>query len=168
MRASPAIGFLHVMPLVDLRVLDRLPLPRRPSNDDAIDCAGVAEPVVEPALVLGAESRSRRYLLGLHVRIPVHLHASTDRTAIAGRSFELELDPVTPWGDVVLIDQQRTALVGNDDVQCAAVAQIRQSDGATIVRVTGADCLRDVGKTPRSVVEPHALPLVTRETPAFH
>src|SRR5262245_40342411 len=105
--ASPAIGFLHVMPLVDLRVLERFPLPRRPPNDDTIDRAGIAQTVVEPALVLSAESRSRRDLLGLHMPIPVHLDASADRAAIAGRTFELELDPVTPCRHVVLVDQQR-------------------------------------------------------------
>ena len=65
---------------------------------------------------------------------------------LLGRALELELDPVPPRRHGVAIDQQRSALVGDDDVEHAAVAEIGQRDGAAVEGVGRADDLRHLGE----------------------
>ena len=94
---------------------------------------------MQRSLVLCAESGRGCDLLCLHVSVPVQLDARADRAAIALRPLELELDPVTLGRDSVLVDQQRTTLVGHDDVEHAGVAKVGQGDGTAIIRIVRTD-----------------------------
>ena len=69
---------------------------------------------------------------------------------------------------LVLVDQQRSALVRHDDIERAGVPQIRQRDGAAVIGVGGAHRLRDVGEVAEAVVDPDALALIAGEAAALH
>src|SRR5688572_29830901 len=98
----------------------------------------------------------------------MQLDVGADRTAIAGTAFELELNPVTARLDGVAVNEQRSALVRDDDVEDAAIPQIRERDGAAVEGIPGADHLGDVGQAPGAIVDPHALPFVAGEAAAAH
>src|SRR5262245_65106020 len=99
------------MPHVNGRIGNGLTGSGWPADDDAIDGPCLPQAVMQWTLVLRAEPRGRAHFLCLHMPIPVQLNARTDSAAIAARSLELELNPVAAWRHVVLVDQQRPALV---------------------------------------------------------
>ena len=133
------------------------------------------EAEVQAPLVLRAESRSARDLLHLLLAVPEHGDLRADRAAVActrsaaasdrQRALELELDPVAARRDLVAIEQQRTALVGDDDVEHAAVRQVGERDRAAVVAIGDADHLRDVEEAAGAVVDPHLLLLIARQAP---
>ena len=133
-------------------LLDRLRAARRPADHDAVDRARRAQAVVQAPLVLRAEAAAAADFLHLPLAVPVQLDARADRAAVARRALELERDPVAPRLHGVLVDQQRTALVGDDDVEHAAVRQIGERDGAAVVGVGRADDLRHLGEAAGAVV----------------
>src|SRR5574342_131314 len=105
-------------------MLDRLHRAGRPADDNAIDGRRRAEPEVQRMLILRAEAGRRGHFLHLDVAAPLQLDARADRAAIAAAALEIELHPMTTGVDVVPIDQQRTALVGANHIERAAVAEI--------------------------------------------
>ena len=82
-------------------------------------------------------------------------------------TLELELDPVAAGLDRVAVDEQRPALIGHDDVEHAAIAEIGQRDGAAVEGVCRADHLRHVGEPAGAVVHPHPLSLIAGEAAPF-
>src|SRR5687768_16620441 len=70
--------------------------------------------------------------------------------------------------DGVAVNEQRSALVRDDDVEDAAIPQIRERDRAPVERIPGADNLGDVGEAAGAIVHPHALPFVAGEAAAAH
>src|SRR5262249_52308449 len=149
-------------------MFDRLPPSRRPADDDAIDRRRVAEPVVQAPIVLRTEAVPALHLLHLRPAVPLQLDTRADRASIADRAFEGEFDPVPAWLNGVLIDEQRSALVRDEDVEDAAVGQIGKGDRAAIPRIGDADYLRDVGEPAEAVVQPDALALIAGQAAAFH
>src|SRR5262245_58061281 len=109
------------MQLVDTWRIDRLDLAGWPADDQPVHACRCAEPVVDTALVLRAEPASALDFLRLHAAVPVQLDACSD---CARLPFEFDVDPVPSWLHGVEIDQQRSALVGDDDVEHATVLQI--------------------------------------------
>src|SRR3954470_4808926 len=121
---SAGIRFSDPVQGIDLRVFDGLLASRWPADDHTIDRAAVAEAEVQDALVLRREPGGRGHFLQLPVPLPLHLDAGADGTPVTGGSLERELDPVTVGGHLVAIEQERSLLVGDDDVQGAAVGEV--------------------------------------------
>src|SRR5262245_35029405 len=109
------------MDRVNRRILDRLRPAGRPPDRDLVDAAGTAQTVVEAPLVLGAESTSSTDLLPLTIRVPLGLDARPDCASVACAAFELEINPVPPRRHRVPVDQQRSILIRDDDVEHAAI-----------------------------------------------
>ena len=57
---------------------------------------------------------------------------------------QVEGNPVALRRDVVAVEQQRAALVGDDHIEHAAVAEVAERDGAAVVAIGDADHRRDV------------------------
>src|SRR5688572_12014103 len=102
---STAIGLLHNVQPVDLRLLDRLHLSGRPPDDDSVYGRRRSQPIVDPPLILRAEAARCRDFLHLLAAAPVQLDAGAERRTVAGHpaeaglhpSLELELNPVPAW-----------------------------------------------------------------------
>src|SRR5579862_7341047 len=105
------------MELVDLRPIDGLAVPRRPLNDEALDLGGHSQPEVQPPLILGAEAAAAADLLHLHLMVPVELHARANRTAIARRALQLDVNQVPSWLYRVSVDQERSPLVRDEHIE---------------------------------------------------
>ncbi len=90
--------------------------------------------------------------LRLLLAIPEHRDASADRAAVAGGSFQLKLDPLVLRRHRVLVHQQWPILVGDRDVEDAAVPQVGKRDRTTVVSVADSDGLGDIDKFPGAVV----------------
>src|SRR5262249_58400384 len=119
----------------DLGMIDRLLVTGWPANDDLIDSWHGTEAKVQLALILRAESAAAVHFLHLHLVVPVQFDASADRAPVAGTAFQLEINPMTSSLDGVAIDQQRSALVRDDHVECASVAKIGERNRPAIVHV---------------------------------
>ena len=162
---------------VRLRSLQFLRLAGRPADDDAVDGGAGAEAEVEPALVLRAEARSARDFLHLLPSVPEHLDLRADRAPVAARlcrrvvaaaALQIEGDPLAIRRDLVLVEQQRSALVGDDHVERAAAAEVGERDRAAVVAIGDADHLRDVDEAARPVVDPDPLRLVAGQAARAH
>ena len=79
---------------------------------------------VQPALILCAKPAAAAYLLHLNLVIPVQLDARANRTSVARTAFQLEINPMTSRLDRVAIHQQWSALIRDDDIERASVAEI--------------------------------------------
>ncbi len=121
--------------------------------------AVLTESEVEPALILRAEARAARDLLHLLPPVPEDFDLRADRAPVAARLRrrrrpgsrpEIERDPLAVRRDVVPVQQQRSALVGDDDVEHAAAAEVGERDRAAVVAIGRADHLRDVDEAARS------------------
>src|SRR5690349_23381713 len=104
------------------KLIDRWPLeilgqPRRPMNDDAIDPLVVAEPEMQPAIVLTREAGSTVDDAPLREITRLEHDFRADRAAVAARSNERERDPVIAAVRIVAVEQRRLILIGHDDVE---------------------------------------------------
>ena len=138
---------------------------RRPCRSSA----PAPRPKCSAPLVLRAEARSARHLLHLLLAVPEHgrprrrsrCGSCTRRARCrAARAFEIEPDPGAARRDLVAVEQQRPALVGDDDVERAAIPQVGDGDRSAVVAIRRADHLRDVEKASGAVAHPHLLLLI--------
>src|SRR5918993_3903065 len=122
-----------------LRRAELLRLAGRPADDRPLDGGARAESEVQAALILRAEARAARHFLYLTASVPEDFDLRADPAPIAARrpcgvgaaaALELERDPLAVRRHLVLIQQHRSALVRHDDVERAAVGEIRDRDGA--------------------------------------
>src|SRR5215467_4459855 len=98
------------------------------------------------SLVLGAETTATGNLLHLLMTIPEQTHLSTDRTAITCRALELETDPLVLGRHVVFINEQRSSLIRDHNIEHATIPQINERHRAPVKNVTRSHCLRHVHK----------------------
>src|SRR5688572_9858994 len=82
---STAIGLLHNVHSIDLWLLDRLHLPGRPPDDDAVHGRRGSQTVVNPPLVLRTEAARRGDFLHLLTPAPVQLDAGAERASVIDR-----------------------------------------------------------------------------------
>ena len=129
-------------------------------------------------LALGAEPGRRSHFLGLHLAVPAHRLARTDRRSVSAgpaafaagrlrrcgcrtlRPARAQTGSVASGHHCVAIHEQRPALIRHDDVEGAAIAEIRKRHGASVVGVGCPDDLRDICHPTGTVVHPDPLPLV--------
>src|SRR5262249_22519625 len=149
-------------------MIDRLPVSGWPANDDLIDGWHVTNAEVHLALILRAESAAAVHLLYLHLLVPVQFDASADCAPVARTAFQLEINPMTSRLDGVAIHQQRSALVRDDHVECASVAEIGERHRPAIVDIVDADHLRHIRESTEAVIHPHPLSLVPGQASAVH
>src|SRR5690606_19210856 len=105
----------------DRRRLDGLHRTRRPADDYFLDLRVRTEAEVQAALVLGAVAAGAGHFLHLLLTVPVQPYLRADGASIAGGSFEFEGNPRVLGRDVVLVDQQRPALVGDHHIEHASI-----------------------------------------------
>src|SRR5206468_3651145 len=86
-----------------------------------------------------------------------------DRAAIALLARELELDPVVAAAAIVPVDEQRTLLIGDHDVEHAAIPQVGQGHRAPVVLIGDAGGLRGIHPSLAALVHQHARALVARQ-----
>ena len=109
---------------------------------------------MQPALVLRGETAASGNFLHLLLAVPEQRDLGADRAAVAGGAFQFKLDPLIFRRHRVLVNQQRPLLVGDHNVEHAAIPQIRQRDRAAIVSVGDADRLGDIDKFAGAIVQP--------------
>src|SRR5438093_13261143 len=122
-RLRGSLRLLDPVQLIDCRMVNRLTLAGRPSDDDPIDRRLRAEPVVQPSLVLRAEAAAAADFLNLNLIAPVKLDACADRAAVARLAFQGEVHPMASRLNRIAVDEKRSALLRRDDIQCAAVCE---------------------------------------------
>src|SRR5262245_51173018 len=136
-----------------------LHLPGRPADDSLVDRGAGSQPEVQRPLVLRAEAGSARDLLHLLLAVPEHGDLGPDRAAVraaawraagTARPFEIEPDPGAPGRHLVAVEQQRPALVGDDDVEGAAIPEVGDGDRSAVVAIRRADHLGDVEEASRA------------------
>src|SRR5512147_1108662 len=91
---SAGMRFRDAMQHVWLGMVDDLLLPGRPANHHAIDGRAWTETEMQTALVLRGKPACGGHLLHLSMTTPLQFDARTDRTAVAARALERELNPV--------------------------------------------------------------------------
>src|ERR1700756_721921 len=123
---------------------------------------------MQAPVVLCGESASTRHLLCLLLSVPVHRYLGSDCAAICFCTFERKLNPLTLRINGVLVHQHWPALVRDDHIEDSAVPQVRHRHGAAIVDVCDSHRLSNINKLTCSIVEPHVLLLIPRETAAVH
>src|SRR5690348_15036947 len=109
---------------------------------------------MQASLVLRRETAATRNLLELLPLPPVKRDLRTDRTSIALGSFKLEFDPSIFRLDCILVDQQRSILVGDNHVENAPIPQVRESHCSTIVSLSNSNGARDFDKPARPIIYP--------------
>src|ERR1700680_13557 len=122
---------------------------------------------MQPPLVLRGETTASRHLLHLLLAIPEQSDASADRTAVAGGSFQFELDPLVLLRHRVLVDQQWPLLVSDHNVEDTAVPQVGKRDCTAVVSISDSHRLGHIDKFSRAVVHPDSFRLETGKTAAF-
>src|SRR5215216_4641055 len=100
--------------------------------------------------------------------IPEQAHFRADRAAITLRAFELKTDPLVLGSHVVLVDEQRSSLICNHDIEHATIPEIDKRDRTPVKNITRSDRLRHVYKLPRAVVKPNSFLLVTGQAATVH
>src|SRR5438876_7544630 len=89
------------MQLIDRETVQDLLSAGGPANRDAPEPL-IAQPKMQPPIVLAAESRATIHDLALPARPDLRRHLGADGAAVAARPDELELDPVRGVGDVAV------------------------------------------------------------------
>ena len=82
-------------------------------------------------------------------------------------ALQLKLDPLVLGRHGVLVQQEPSVLVGNDDVERAAIPEIGQGNRATVGGVGDSDRLGHVHKLACAVIEPKLLGLISGQATAF-
>src|SRR4051794_22833304 len=100
---------------------NRLLAARGPADHGLLDPWILAQAEMQGPLVLRRVSGTPGNLLQLLLTVPEDPHLRTDGAAIGRLPAQIEADPAAISRDRVLVDEQRTPLVGNDDIQCAAI-----------------------------------------------
>src|SRR5580700_7008831 len=118
-------------------------------------------------LILRGEAATARNLLYLLLAVPEERDLSANRTAVARGSFQLKFDPFIFWRHRVLVNQQRTLLVGHHNVEHAAIPEVRQRDGAAVVNVADSNRLSHIDKFSGAIVQPQPLRLIARQAAAL-
>src|SRR6516162_11417657 len=109
---------------------------------------------MQASLVLRREAATTRNLLELLPLPPVKRDLRSDRTSIAPRPFEFEFNPSIFRLDCILVDQQRSVLVGDNYVENAPIPQVRESHCATIVSLRNSNGARHLDKPARAIIYP--------------
>src|ERR1700741_566668 len=109
---------------------------------------------MQASLILRCEAATTRNLLELLPLPPVKRDLCSDRASVALRPFELEFNPRIFRLDCILVDQQRSVLVGDNYVENAPVPQVRESHCAAIVGLRNTNSARNFDKPSRAIVYP--------------
>lgn len=80
---------------VDLGSFDGLTMTRWPANQDPVDLGVSSQPEMKSPLILCAEPAPTVHFLNLSSTVPVNFDARTDRTAVAERTLQLHINPMT-------------------------------------------------------------------------
>src|SRR5271163_181370 len=119
---------------------------------------------MQPAIILGGKAAASGDLLRLLLSVPEECDLCADCAAIAGGAFELKFDPLVGGRYRVLVEQERALLIGYDNIEHAAIPEIGESDGASIVSVGDANGLGYVDELSGSIIQPDSLILIARKT----
>src|SRR4051794_23438528 len=125
-RCPRSLRFPDSVQLIECRTLDRLLPAGGPLYFQTIDKSARAQAEMKAPLILGAEPAAAIHVLNLNLRVPMQRDPRPDGAAIAHCAFELHVDPVAAWLDRVPVDEQRPALVRNNDVENTTVRQVRE------------------------------------------
>src|SRR5687767_11505695 len=163
-----SLRFFDAVNGVERGRVDRLLASGRPANSDCVDFRIFAQAEMKTPLVLRGVATSGDDLLKLLLAFPADADLRAESAAIAGFTSELKINPIAAGFYFVAIKQERTALVCDDDIQHAAILQIGESNGASIVSIFGSDRLRDLDEFSVATVQPKFFLLITGEAAAFH
>src|SRR5439155_17982066 len=94
-------------------------------------------------------------------------NTGADGAAITLRPFQLELYPLILRYYRVFVNQEWPFLVGDDDVEHAAIPQVGERDSAAVVSIRDADGLGDIDEL-AILVKPDAFLLVAGQAAALH
>ena len=108
---------------------------RRPADHGLFHLRIFAQAEMQAALVLRGEAAAAGNFLHLLLAVPEQRDLRADRAAVAGGAFQFEFDPLIFRRHRVLVDQQRALLVGDHNIEHAAIPQVRQRDGAAVVSI---------------------------------
>ena len=95
MKAFVVLRLLDFMKPVDLWSFDGLTMTRWPANQEPVDLGVGSQPEMESPLILCAEPAPTAHFLDLSLTVPVKFDARTDRTAVAERTLQLHINPMT-------------------------------------------------------------------------
>src|ERR1700730_15922 len=115
---------------------------------------------MQRSLILCAKSAASRNFLHLPLPVPEHCDLRSYRGAIAVRADKLKFNPLILWRNRVFVNQQRATLVGDHDVENAAIPQIGHGYRAPVIGVGYAHGLSDIRKFASAIIYPHALLLI--------
>src|SRR2546421_8742880 len=124
---------LQLVQSTGLGLIDGLDLAGGPADHGLVDTRVLSEAEVQPSLILRGESAAPRHFLELLMSVPVERHLRSDGAAIARGAFQLEFDPRIFRRDRIPVDEERAVLMGDHDVECAAIPQIREGHRTTVV-----------------------------------
>src|SRR5688500_14883671 len=139
-----SLRFFDAVNGVDRGRVDRLLASRRPANGDRVDLRVFAQAEVQAPLVLRGVTTRGNDFLQLLLTFPADTDLRAEGAAIARFTFELKGNPVAAGFHLVTVKQQRTALVGDDDIEHAAILKVGESNRASIVTVFCSDGLGDL------------------------
>src|SRR3984885_13525788 len=137
-----------------------------PANDGLLNLWVFSEAEMQTAIVLRRKSTAAHHRLHLLLAVPVERDLCADGAGVALGALKVELDPGIAGRSSVPVDEERTALVGDDRVERAGVPQVGERNGTAVVTICHADCLSDVDEFAGTVVDPHLFLLVAGETAA--
>ena len=141
---------------------------RRPANYGLFDLRIFAQAKMQAPLVLRGEAAASGNFLHLLLAVPEQRDLGADRAAVAGGPFQLKFDPLIFRRHGVLVDQQRALLIGDHDIEHAAVPQIGKRDRAAVISVADSDRLGHIDKLAGAIVQPNRLCLIARQAAAFN
>src|SRR6266496_2141951 len=151
-----------------IKLVQGLYLARGPTNDCFLDLGIFAQTKVKLALILCTESTAAGDNLHLFLPVPEKGDFRSDRAAIAGCSLEFEVDPVVLGSYRVLVNEQRTSLVGHDHVKHAAVPEIDEGHGTAVVGVGNTHGLGNIHELAGAIIHPDFFVLITRQAAPVH
>src|SRR5579872_664955 len=155
------------MQLLRSGLLDRLDFTRRPADYRFLDLRILAQPEMQATIVLCGKACTPGNFLLLLLAIPKERNLRTDRATIAGRSFQLKLDPLVLGRNSVFVNQQRSLLIGDDNVEHATIPEVGEGYGPAVIGIRNAHSLGNIDKLSGPIVQPHALVLISRQAAAF-
>ena len=113
--------------LVDLHLLERLQLLRsRPLHFDQIDRRGAANAEVEAQIALRHHAGAAVHLVHLRMLAGRYAHPRSNRSTIALRPHQLQLDPVLFIAAVVAKQRRRIVHVQNQNIDIAVVVVVAE------------------------------------------
>ena len=109
------------MQLIWRRALESLYFARRPADHGFINMRIFAQAEMQPPVILRGKSAAAGHFLDLLLAIPEQCDLRADRAPVTCGSFQFEFDPLIFWRDGVLVKKQRAVLIGDDNVEHAAI-----------------------------------------------